>query len=106
MGKLYHELYYCAETLHKCMSVLSHVTLCNPMYYSTPGFSVHGISQARIGSELPFPLPGQGFPDSSVGKESTCNAGNCGWIPGLGKSPGEGIGYPFHLGGLPLWLSW
>ena len=59
MGKLYHELYYCAETLHKCMSVLSHVTLCNPMYYSTPGFSVHGISQARIGSELPFPSPGE-----------------------------------------------
>ena len=39
----------------------------------------------------PFP---QGFPDSSVGKESTCNAGDPGWIPGLGRSPGEGIGYP------------
>ena len=34
-----------------------------------------------------------GFPDSSVGKESACNAGNPGLIPGLGRSPGEGIGY-------------
>ena len=35
-----------------------------------------------------------GFPDSSVGKESVCNAGEPGSIPGLGRSPGEGIGYP------------
>ena len=34
------------------------------------------------------------FPDSSVGKESTCNAGDAGSIPGSGRSPGEGIGYP------------
>ena len=34
----------------------------------------------------------QGFPDSSVGKESACNAGDPGSIPGLGRSPGEGIG--------------
>ena len=31
--------------------------------------------------------------DSSVGKESTCNAGDPGLIPGLGRSAGEGIGY-------------
>ena len=35
----------------------------------------------------------QGFPDSSVGKESACNAGDSALIPGLGRSPGEGIGY-------------
>ena len=34
-----------------------------------------------------------GFPHSSVGKESACNAGDLGSIPGSGKSPGEGIGY-------------
>ena len=34
-----------------------------------------------------------GFPHSSVGKESACNAGDPGSIPGLGRSPGEGIGY-------------
>ena len=38
----------------------------------------------------------QGFPDSSVGKESTCNAGDPGLIPGLGRSAGEGIGYPLQ----------
>ena len=35
----------------------------------------------------------EGFPDSSVGKGSACNAVDPGSIPGLGKSPGEGIGY-------------
>ena len=34
------------------------------------------------------------FPGSSLGKESTCNAGDPGLIPGLGRSLGEGIGYP------------
>ena len=48
---------------------------------------------------LTFPLPThplQGFPDSSVGKESSCNAGDPGSIPGLGRSPGERIGYPLQ----------
>ena len=35
-----------------------------------------------------------GFPHSSVGKESACNAGDSGSIPGLGISPGEGNGNP------------
>ena len=39
---------------------------------------------------------GQGFPDSSVGKESACNAGDPGSILGSGRSAGEGIGYPFQ----------
>ena len=34
--------------------------------------------------------------DSSVGKESVCNAGDPGLIPGSGRSPGEGIGYPLQ----------
>ena len=34
-----------------------------------------------------------GFPDSSVGKESVCNAGDPGSIPGYGRSTGEGINY-------------
>ena len=37
-----------------------------------------------------------GFPHSSVGKESTCNVGDPGSIPGLGRSTGEGIGYPLQ----------
>ena len=38
----------------------------------------------------------EGFPDSSVGKESACNAEDPGSIPGSGRSPGEGIGYPLQ----------
>ena len=37
-----------------------------------------------------------GFPDSSVGKESACNAGDPSSIPGSGRSTGEGIGYPLQ----------
>ena len=37
-----------------------------------------------------------GFPDSSVGKESACNAGNPSSIPGSGRSAAEGIGYPLQ----------
>ena len=37
-----------------------------------------------------------GFPGSSAGKESACNARDPGLIPGLGRSHGEGIGYPLQ----------
>ena len=37
-----------------------------------------------------------GFPGNSVGKECACNAGDPGSIPGLGRSTGEGIGYPLQ----------
>ena len=36
------------------------------------------------------------FPNRSVGKESTCSAGNPSLIPGMGRSAGEGIGYPLQ----------
>ena len=41
-----------------------------------------------------------GFPDSSVGKESTCNVGDSGSIPGSGKSAGERKGYPLQYSSL------
>ena len=41
-----------------------------------------------------------GFPGGSAGKESACNAGDLGWIPGLGRSPGERKGYPLQYSGL------
>jgi len=50
--------------------------------------------------ELEFSLY-KGFPDSSVGKESTCNSRDPGSIPGLGRSTGEGIGYPLQY----FWAS-
>ena len=49
----------------------------------------------------------QGFPSSSPGKESTCNSGDPGLIPGSGRSSGEGLDYPLlFLLGLPWWLGW
>ena len=42
-----------------------------------------------------------GFPESSIDKESACNAGDTGSMPGLGRSSGEGIGYPLQY----FWVS-
>ena len=104
-------------------------TLCDPMGYSLPGSSVHGILQAIILEWVAIPfstgsswprnrtqfctvsnsLPSGkgkpmiviyvwpwGFPDSSVDKESACNAGDPSSIPGSRRSAGEGIGYPLQ----------
>ena len=43
-----------------------------------------------------------GFPDSSAGKESACNAGDPSSIPGSGSSPGEGLGYSLQYSGASL----
>ena len=51
---------------------------------------VHGVAKSRT------QLSNLGFPDSSVGKESICNAGDPSSIPGSGRSTGEGIGYPIQ----------
>ena len=51
--------------------------------------------------KLFFPGKSLGFLDSSVGRESACNAGNPGSIPGSGRSAGEGIGYPLQYS----WVS-
>ena len=45
-------------------------------------------------------LDGKGFPCDTAGKESACNVGDLGSIRGLGRSPGEGKGYPLQYSGL------
>ena len=50
-------------------------------------------------NKLPTPVF-LGFPGGSDGKESTCNEGDLGSIPGLGRSPGEGNDYPLQYSGL------
>ena len=52
----------------------------------------------NINNKKPLTL---GFPGSSAGKESACNAGDPGLIPGSGRSPGEGTGYPLQY----FWAS-
>ena len=48
-----------------------------------------------------YKFPHMGFTHSSVGRESTCNVGDPGLIPGSERSSGEGIGYPLQ----PSWAS-
>ena len=54
---------------------------------------------------LPTPLF-LGFPCGSAGKKSACNVGNLGSIPGLGRSPGKGKGYPLQSSGLEDHMSY
>ena len=63
------------------------------------------IKHPHLFSCSPLPL-GQGFPGSSAGKESACNAGDLGLIPGLGRSPGEGNSYLLQYFGLENSLDW
>ena len=60
-------------------------------------FLVGKISWRR--DRLPTPVF-LGFPDGPAGKESVCDAGDLGLIPGLGRCPEEGKGYPLQYYGL------
>ena len=61
-------------------------------YYVSPTFPICPITQCESLSTVSV-LQVRGLPDSSVGKEFTCNAGDLGSIPALGRSP---IGYPLQ----------
>ena len=64
-----------------------------------------GLSVDSVGGRsgfLKFVSCAEGFPGSSAGKESACNVGDPGSIPGLGRSPGEGEGYPLQYCGLEI----
>ena len=64
--------------------------------FPTQGSNLHLFSLLHQQAEsIGLALPGS-FPGGSGGEESTCNVGDLGSIPGLGRSPGEGIGYPFQ----------
>ena len=47
-----------------------------------------------------------GFSGGLAGKESACNAGDLGLIPGLGRYPGEGKGYPLQYSGLQNFIDY
>jgi len=71
----------------------------NPPQYRRPQFDswVGKIPWRR--DRLPTPVF-LGFPGGSAGKESACNVGGLGSIPGLKRDPGEGKGYPLQYSGL------
>ena len=54
------------------------------------------LCSTTISSEKNSSFPSEGFSGGSAGKEITCNAGNLGSIPGLGRSPGRGHGNPLQ----------
>ena len=59
------------------------------------------ILGAQVALEVKnLPTKAGGFPCGSAGKEFACNAGDLSSIPGLGRSPGEGKGYPLQYYGL------
>ena len=58
------------------------LTLCDPMDYSPPGSSVHGISRQEFWRELPFPSPGD-FPDPGIEPRSPALAG---WLFNVGDT--------------------
>ena len=47
----------------------------------------------------------KGFPGGSAGKDSACSVGDLDSIPGLGRSPGEGKGYPLQYSGLENFMG-
>ena len=47
-----------------------------------------------------------GFPCDSAGEESACNVGDLSSVPGLGRFPGEGKGYPFQYSGLENFMDY
>ena len=71
----------------------------NPLRCKRPRFSLWLGKFPWRRDRLPSPVF-LGFPGGSAGKESTHNVGDLGSIPGLGRSPGEGNGYPFQYSGL------
>ena len=67
---------------------------------SLPGWEDPWVGKICQRSDSLPTLVSLGFPGGSAGKESTCNAGDPGLSPGLGRSPGEWTGYPLQYSGL------
>ena len=65
------------------------------MRYALPSPVIHDLDSSWIHftANMCWLVLYMGFPGSSAGKESACNVGDLGSIPGLGRSPGEGKGY-------------
>ena len=70
-------------------------------YVSLVRMQQYNNSYTALGEGIGYPTPVfLGFPGGSASRESSCNAGDLGLIPGSGRSPGEGKGYPLQYSGL------
>ena len=108
-----------AKSLQSCL------TLCDPIDGTPPGSPVSGFSRQEHWSGLPFPSPMHEsekwklsldlimflflkyciFPGCSAGKDSACNTGDLGSIPGLGRYPEGGHGNPLQYSGESPWTE-
>ena len=70
---------------------------CRQILYQPTKMESSKISEMFIRRKRVQNMWIEGFPHSSDGKESNCNAGDPGLIPGLGRSLGKGIGYPLQF---------
>ena len=75
-------------------TLLAIVGPLNFLKRSRMGLSISTEKPVEVLIEITFNL--WGFPGSSAGKESACNAGDSGLIPGSERTSGERIGYPFQ----------
>ena len=76
----------------------NHLILCHLLLFLPPIFPRIRVFSNELAYQVHKIL--EGFPDSSVGKESTRNAEDSSSIPGLGRPTGEGKGYPLQCSGL------
>ena len=87
----------------KIFSILPHILTAqlvkNPSAIQETPVQFLGWEDPLEKGWLPTPVF-LGFPCGLAGQESTCNVGDLGSIPGLGRLPGEGKGYPLHYSGL------
>ena len=81
--------------MHLCYDVMK-MTFCLCLSSQNFPLRIKKKSQTSYDRETSHTI----FPLGSAGKESACNVGDLGLIPGLGRSPGEGKGYPFQYSGL------
>jgi len=88
-GSMHLKIYRCEPISNSCLTTIQRSLLCK---------TIHAL--LSICPSLPsWPLDQElcfTFPGSSAGKESACNARDPDLIPGLGKPPEEGIGYPLQ----------
>ena len=85
----------CCEVLQTTQQLPSDPSLRSTAQ-SPLSLSLDGERGLPTSSLFPSPTRFPGFPGVSAGKESACNAGDLGSIPGLGRSPGEWKGYPLR----------
>ena len=86
--------------IHKSINVIHYINKLKDKYHKIISIDAEKAFDKIQDSILIKCLQKVGFPWSSAGKESTCNAGDLGSIPGFGRSPGEGKGYPLQYAGL------